>query len=127
MNFVGFLCSHWKMTTDISHLQVGENEYHAVGKDNHKKQFWDVWVFLFLFLFSKVNEDGKDWRISVVYERQEKGTQGGAEGSTACQVECTEKLTPSDSLATTAAGAAWGTEREWEPNQADAHSEVGKH
>lgn len=44
----------------ISHLQVGENEYHAVGKDNHKKQFWDVWVFLFLFLFSKVNEDGKD-------------------------------------------------------------------
>lgn len=62
-----------------------------------------------------------------MYLRQEKGTQGGAERSTACQVECTEKLTSNDSLARTAAGTAWGVEREWDPNRANAHSEVGKH
>lgn len=65
--------------------------------------------------------------VYIVYVRREREMQGGAEGSTACQVECTEKLTPSDSLARTAAGAAWGVGREWEPNRADAHSEVGKH
>lgn len=56
----------------------------------------------------------------------EKGDVGCAAGSTNCQVEWKRSLTPADSLARAAAGAARGAGREWKTNWADMNAGSGK-